>query len=206
MKLNQAKLFTLIELLVVVAIIGILASILLPSLSKARKSVKTAVCLSNLSSLGTAVQVFMLDGNLNKKTGIYPPYYGWTTRINKLAGTKLTVGSNNTDKKTHGKYWQCPASERPQWPMPLRPGRVSYGMNEILHNRPQHTVRSPSETILIGETWGKGLKDNHLKKQRVKAWHGSKMTIVFVDGHAASAEWILAKQNSTAPYIQVPQK
>lgn len=41
------KRFTLIELLVSVAIIGILMSILLPSLNKAREATKSAVCKSN---------------------------------------------------------------------------------------------------------------------------------------------------------------
>ena len=52
--MHSKKSFTLIELLVVVAIIGILASILMPSLSKARKKARAVVCKSNLKTVGVA--------------------------------------------------------------------------------------------------------------------------------------------------------
>jgi prepilin-type N-terminal cleavage/methylation domain-containing protein len=50
--------FTLIELLVVVAIIGLLISILLPSLRKAKEVGKRAVCLSNIKQCGTAALIY----------------------------------------------------------------------------------------------------------------------------------------------------
>jgi prepilin-type N-terminal cleavage/methylation domain-containing protein len=51
--------FTLIELLIVVAIIVLLIAILLPSLAAARNQAKSAVCLSNLRSLGLVTQVYL---------------------------------------------------------------------------------------------------------------------------------------------------
>lgn len=56
--MGNNKKFTLIELLVVVAIIGILASILLPSLAKARAKTIQAVCLSNQKQIHFAATMY----------------------------------------------------------------------------------------------------------------------------------------------------
>ena len=57
------KKFTLVELLVVIAIFGILISILLPSLTKARDASKNAVCFSNVDQWGKAVTTLATQSN-----------------------------------------------------------------------------------------------------------------------------------------------
>ncbi|MCM8530291.1 MAG: prepilin-type N-terminal cleavage/methylation domain-containing protein [Lentisphaeraceae bacterium] len=57
----KLKKFTLIELLVVIAIIGVLASLLLPAISKAREKSKQAVCLSNLKQAGYGLMLATTD-------------------------------------------------------------------------------------------------------------------------------------------------
>src|SRR5439155_26051368 len=60
--------FTLIELLVVIAIIAILASMLLPTLGRAKESGRRISCVNNLRQLEVSLRMYV-----DENDGYYPP-------------------------------------------------------------------------------------------------------------------------------------
>ena len=97
--------FTLIELLVVIAIIAILAALLLPALSKAKKTAGKAVDLNNLKQIMVALNLYTTDS----REVLPPPNWdtggkngtntGWLYAVN------LTATGTNRFKLETGLFW-----------------------------------------------------------------------------------------------------
>lgn len=98
--------FSLVELLVVMAIVSILASLLLPALSRAKERGRRAVCLNNLSQILKACTMYAMDND----DKFFPARQG-----------AVQIALNPLEKKTavavglFGKIWTCP--NRPNFPM-----------------------------------------------------------------------------------------
>lgn len=115
---RQETTFTLIELLVVVAIIAILASLLLPALSKARDKARGISCLNKMKQVYLAASSYASDYD-----GFLP---GATPYFEALIPDHLPSGNSVATTVAGGRYWRdlsgpltCPSTmagpQSPSW-------------------------------------------------------------------------------------------
>lgn len=110
--------FTLLELMVVLAIIGILISMLMPSLRSARERGRQAVCMSNARQMYVGWMLYAQNNNQwirpPKWSGKPPGRAGnWTVELAHIKDGYLGqyLDPNNSDRGIFPEFYNCPSGE-----------------------------------------------------------------------------------------------
>ena len=126
--------FTLIELLVVLAIIGILAALLLPTLSRAKESARSTACLNNLHQVGIALQLYV-DENNNRMPVMYDAII--STSAVPVTNMTATIDVVLTNHLGSPNVLRCPSDDQAFFE---RTGS-SYSWNSLVNGQPADQLK-----------------------------------------------------------------
>lgn len=121
--MRRTRAFTLVEVLVVIGIIGLLVSILLPVVGKARERANRVKCSANLHNLGLAAMAFA-----NEHKGAFPmafqmpdPAYPYRFPVMVSLNDNLYSETATPSYKTHGipkRTWERYGMQSGTWTCP----------------------------------------------------------------------------------------
>ena len=186
----KKKKFTLIELLVVIAIIGILASLLLPTLGKAREKSQQAVCKSQHKQIGAAIFMYTDDNEGEMPSASHSEQssrLGWQIHV---APYLQTEGSGTLGGSAP---FSCPNSELNTGFVNQEAG-TAYNINlgdDRFNNYPAlkiNEISSPVETGVIadsidGTDWSAASRLRP-SENGVGYRHNSGLNLLWADGHS----------------------
>ena len=211
---GKNKKFTLIELLVVVAIIGILASMLLPSLGRAREKAKTAVCVSNQAQINKALQMYLSGENDRMPYDSGVQRDTWPSFLDPFAGGGDFLGPTDAAKIDQSKIWAaCPNTFSDTLPrfrdgdyagvfpnssrwFTTSIGIISDPSNSVIFTEGNHET---ADNASLGNSWirvGTGASDSEYNNITGISWNhvrhdfGKVFTISSFDGAARSTPWL----------------
>jgi prepilin-type N-terminal cleavage/methylation domain-containing protein len=215
MNVFTQKKFTLIELLVVVAIMGILFSILLPSLVKAREQALSAACKSNLRTYHLVYTYALEIGfdaapNIDPDTGEDTHAYRDAQPQQFFSAHGIVGVMRRQFERMDADLVLCPVGVRPKWQRREdAPNYYTYTYNAYLGGTYMAEVDSPSALLLFGDSRANyylcSFSSNSISD--VHEYQSKRANIVCVDGHVeTSNQTLLSTRDLSNPWPKYTQE